>query len=171
MEYSLLHATLLCALIVTGELVSWSTAVLESDLEPAEELRPGACEVQIIPIVVVGTQRHVVQVLGHLAHVSHMLRSLLHGGGLGLGCGASLAFHIDCERLIVLVVESFDVGCALHSHHVVKSGLLTGELCLIVVTFGKLSCLLHFLLALSDFFGFPLSHPLSWSEGLRLRNG
>ena len=85
-----------------------------------------------------GAQRHIIQILSHLSHVSGLLWSL--------GCSllsttatSAKALFINRERLICLVIKSFYVGRSLHSHHMVKSVLLTGKLSLVIVSFS-LTC-------------------------------
>ena len=82
-------------------------------------------------------QRHIVQILSHLSHISGLLWSL--GCSLLSTATSAKARFIDRERLICLVIKSFDVGRSLHSHHVVESVLLTGKLSLVIVSFS-LTC-------------------------------
>ena len=51
------------------------------------------------------------------------------------------------------MIVLFNIGGALHSHHVIESVLLTRKLRLVVIAFGLLSCLLQLLLALPDSLG------------------
>ena len=84
-----------------------------------------------------GAQRHIVQILSHLSHVSGLLWSL--GCSLLSTTASAKALFINRERLICLVIKSFDVSRSLHSHHMVESVLLSGKLSLVIVSFS-LTC-------------------------------